>query len=218
MDEKERNEKERIVELRQQLHQHNIHYYVENQPVISDQDFDYMMHELESLEKAHPEMYDPNSPTQRVGSDLMGGFQSVAHRYPMLSLANTYNQQEVADWYDSVKRGLEGEDFEVCCEMKYDGLSISLTYEDGRLVRAVTRGDGVRGDDVTANVRTIRSIPLVLTGSTYPASFEIRGEILMPWDVFNHLNAEREKAEEPLFANPRQLSWQAVSSTHTYII
>ena len=218
MDEKERNEKERIVELRQQLHQHNIHYYVENQPVISDQDFDYMMHELESLEKAHPEMYDPNSPTQRVGSDLMGGFQSVAHRYPMLSLANTYNQLEVADWYDSVKRGLEGEDFEVCCEMKYDGLSISLTYEDGRLVRAVTRGDGVRGDDVTANVRTIRSIPLVLTGSTYPASFEIRGEILMPWDVFNHLNAEREKAEEPLFANPRNAASGTLKSLSSALV
>ncbi|MCI7400088.1 MAG: NAD-dependent DNA ligase LigA [Prevotella sp.] len=218
MDEKERNEKERIVELRQQLHQHNIHYYVENQPVISDQDFDYMMHELESLEKAHPEMYDPNSPTQRVGSDLMGGFQSVAHRYPMLSLANTYNQQEVADWYDSVKRGLEGEDFEVCCEMKYDGLSISLTYEDGRLVRAVTRGDGVRGDDVTANVRTIRSIPLALTGSTYPASFEIRGEILMPWDVFNHLNAEREKAEEPLFANPRNAASGTLKSLSSALV
>lgn len=218
MDEKERNEKEKIVELRQQLHQHNIHYYVENQPVISDQDFDYMMHELESLEKAHPEMYDPNSPTQRVGSDLMGGFQSVAHRYPMLSLANTYNQQEVADWYDSVKRGLEGEDFEVCCEMKYDGLSISLTYEDGRLVRAVTRGDGVRGDDVTANVRTIRSIPLVLTGSAYPASFEIRGEILMPWDVFNHLNAEREKAEEPLFANPRNAASGTLKSLSSALV
>lgn len=218
MDEKERNEKERIVELRQQLHQHNIHYYVENQPVISDQDFDYMMHELESLEKAHPEMYDPNSPTQRVGSDLMGGFQSVAHRYPMLSLANTYNQQEVADWYESVKRGLEGEDFEVCCEMKYDGLSISLTYEHGRLVRAVTRGDGVRGDDVTANVRTIRSIPLVLTGSTYPASFEIRGEILMPWDVFNHLNAEREKAEEPLFANPRNAASGTLKSLSSALV
>ena len=218
MDEKERNEKERIVELRQQLHQHNIHYYVENQPVISDQDFDYMMHELESLEKVHPEMYDPYSPTQRVGSDLMGGFQSVAHRYPMLSLANTYNQQEVADWYDSVKRGLEGEDFEVCCEMKYDGLSISLTYEDGRLVRAVTRGDGVRGDDVTANVRTIRSIPLVLTGSAYPASFEIRGEILMPWDVFNHLNAEREKAEEPLFANPRNAASGTLKSLSSALV
>ena len=218
MDEKERNEKERIVELRKLLHQHNIHYYVENQPVISDQDFDYMMHELESLEKAHPEMYDPNSPTQRVGSDLMGGFQSVAHRYPMLSLANTYNQQEVADWYDSVKRGLEGEDFEVCCEMKYDGLSISLTYEDGRLVRAVTRGDGVRGDDVTANVRTIRSIPLVLTGSAYPASFEIRGEILMPWDVFNHLNAEREKAEEPLFANPRNAASGTLKSLSSALV
>ena len=197
------DEIQRIEQLRQELHEHNHRYYVENQPTISDQEFDELMHELQRLEALHPEMYDANSPTQRVGSDLNSEFKQVAHRYPMLSLANTYNQQEVADWYDSVRRGLEGEDFEVCCEMKYDGLSISLTYENGRLVRGVTRGDGVNGDDVTANVRTIRSIPLVLSGDDYPQEFEIRGEILMPWKVFERLNAEREKAEEPLFANPR---------------
>lgn len=197
------DEKQRIEQLRKELHEHNHRYYVENQPTISDQEFDELMHELQRLEALHPEMFDANSPTQRVGSDLNSEFQQVAHRYPMLSLANTYNQQEVADWYDSVRRGLEGEDFEVCCEMKYDGLSISLTYENGRLVRGVTRGDGVNGDDVTSNVRTIRSIPLVLSGDDYPQEFEIRGEILMPWKVFERLNAEREKAEEPLFANPR---------------
>ena len=188
------DEIQRIEQLRQELHEHNHRYYVENQPTISDQEFDELMHELQRLEALHPEMYDANSPTQRVGSDLNSEFRQVAHRYPMLSLANTYNQQEVADWYDSVRRGLEGEDFEVCCEMKYDGLSISLTYENGRLVRGVTRGDGVNGDDVTANVRTIRSIPLVLSGDDYPQEFEIRGEILMPWKVFERLNAEREKA------------------------
>ena len=158
------NEEERIIELREELHAHNHRYYVENAPEISDQEFDALMRELQELEARHPEMHDDNSPTQRVGSDLSSEFQQVAHRYPMLSLANTYNRQEVADWYESVSRGLHGADFEVCCEMKYDGLSISLTYENGRLVRGVTRGDGVHGDDVTANVRTIRCIPLVLTG------------------------------------------------------
>ena len=212
------NEEERIIELREELHAHNHRYYVENAPEISDQEFDALMRELQELEARHPEMHDDNSPTQRVGSDLSSEFQQVAHRYPMLSLANTYNRQEVADWYESVSKGLHGADFEVCCEMKYDGLSISLTYEDGRLVRAVTRGDGVRGDDVTANVRTIRSIPLVLTGSTYPASFEIRGEILMPWDVFNHLNAEREKAEEPLFANPRNAASGTLKSLSSALV
>ena len=145
----------------------------------------------------------PRCPTQRVGSDLSAGFTQVRHRYPMLSLANTYNEQEVASWYENVRKDLDGQPFEVCCELKYDGLSISLTYEQGRLVRAVTRGDGEQGDDVTANVRTIRAIPLVLPGTGYPYEFEIRGEILMPWKVFEQLNAEREKAEEPLFANPR---------------
>ncbi len=212
------DEKQRIEQLRQELHEHNHRYYVENQPMISDQEFDELMHELQRLEALHPEMYDANSPTQRVGSDLNSEFRQVAHRYPMLSLANTYNQQEVADWYDSVRRGLEGEDFEVCCEMKYDGLSISLTYENGRLVRGVTRGDGVNGDDVTANVRTIRSIPLVLSGDDYPQEFEIRGEILMPWKVFERLNAEREKAEEPLFANPRNAASGTLKSQNSALV
>ena len=174
-----------------------------NQPSISDQEFDFMMHELQELEARHPEMADPDSPTQRVGSDISTEFKQVAHKYPMLSLANTYNEQDVADFYNSVSKGLNGEDFEICCEMKYDGLSISLTYVDGRLTQAVTRGDGVHGDDVTANVRTIRSIPLVLKDGDWPREFEIRGEILMPWQSFERLNAEREAAEEPLFANPR---------------
>ena len=193
----------RIEELRNQLHHHNYLYYVQNSPTLSDQEFDHLMRELQDLEAKHPEVYDPNSPTQRVGSDLSTGFTQVRHRYPMLSLANTYNEQEVANWYENVRKDLDGQPFEVCCELKYDGLSISLTYEQGRLVRAVTRGDGEQGDDVTANVRTIRAIPLVLPGTGYPDEFEIRGEILMPWKVFEQLNAEREKAEEPLFANPR---------------
>lgn len=197
------DEKQRILQLRQELHEHNHKYYVLNQPSISDQEFDSMMHELQELEARHPEMADPDSPTQRVGSDISTEFKQVAHKYPMLSLANTYNEQDVADFYNSVSKGLNGEDFEICCEMKYDGLSISLTYVDGRLTQAVTRGDGVHGDDVTANVRTIRSIPLVLKDGDWPREFEIRGEILMPWQSFERLNAEREAAEEPLFANPR---------------
>ena len=212
------NEEERIIELREELHAHNHRYYVENAPEISDQEFDALMRELQELEARHPDMHDDNSPTQRVGSDLSSEFQQVAHRYPMLSLANTYNRQEVADWYESVSRGLHGADFEVCCEMKYDGLSISLTYENGRLVRGVTRGDGVHGDDVTANVRTIRCIPLVLTGDDYPADFEIRGEILMPWKVFENLNAEREMAEEPLFANPRNAASGTLKSQSSALV
>ncbi|MCI7015853.1 MAG: NAD-dependent DNA ligase LigA [Prevotella sp.] len=212
------NEEERIIELREELHAHNHRYYVENAPEISDQEFDALMRELQELEARHPEMHDDNSPTQRVGSDLSSEFQQVAHRYPMLSLANTYNRQEVADWYESVSRGLHGADFEVCCEMKYDGLSISLTYENGRLVRGVTRGDGVHGDDVTANVRTIRCIPLVLTGDDYPKDFEIRGEILMPWKVFENLNAEREKAEESLFANPRNAASGTLKSQSSALV
>ena len=201
------------------LHEHNRRYYVLNQPTISDQEFDFLMRELQDLEARHPECYDPNSPTQRVGSDLNQEFQQVAHRYPMLSLANTYSEEEVADWYESVRRGLGGEPFEVCCEMKYDGLSISLTYDNGRLVRAVTRGDGVHGDDVTANVKTIKSIPLVLSaGSGFPTSFEIRGEILMPWKVFERLNAEREAAEEPLFANPRNAASGTLKSQKSELV
>ena len=211
------DEKQRIEQLRHELHEHNHRYYVLNQPIISDQDFDFMMHELQDLEARHPELYDPNSPTQRVGSDLQKEFRQVAHRYPMLSLANTYNEQDVRDWYDSVKKGLAGENFEVCCEMKYDGLSISLTYVDGKLTQAVTRGDGVHGDDVTQNVRTIRSIPLTLHHQ-YPQEFEIRGEILMPWASFERLNAEREAAEEPLFANPRNAASGTLKSLDSHVV
>ena len=214
------DEKERITQLRRELHEHNYRYYVLNQPTIGDQDFDFMMHELQELEARHPEMYDPNSPTQRVGSDLNEEFRQVEHKYPMLSLANTYNEQDVSDWYESVKKGLAGEDFEVCCEMKYDGLSISLTYVDGRLTQAVTRGDGVRGDDVTANVKTIRSIPLDLGWKVkgVPREFEIRGEILMPWAVFERLNKEREEAEEPLFANPRNAASGTLKSQKSSLV
>ena len=211
-------ETSRILQLREALHEHNHRYYVLNQPVISDQEFDFLMRELQDLEAKHPDMYDANSPTQRVGSDLNKEFVQVAHRYPMLSLANTYNRQEVQDFYNSIVKGLHGEPFDICCEMKYDGLSISLTYQQGRLVRAVTRGDGVRGDDVTDNVKTIRSIPLVLTGNDWPSEFEIRGEILMPWQVFERLNAEREAAEEPLFANPRNAASGTLKSQNSALV
>jgi len=262
------SETERIAQLRRELHEHNHRYYVENQPTISDYDFDQLMHELQDLEARHPELYDPNSPTQRVGSDLQTEFRQVTHRYPMLSLANTYSEADVRQWYESVEKGLAGEPFEVCCEMKYDGLSISLTYVDGRLTQAVTRGDGVHGDDVTQNVRTIRSIPLVLSrnedgglssrgarneerggenslfadnsapeGDLVPRSsflasskensflvpripreFEIRGEILMPWASFERLNREREAAEEPLFANPRNAASGTLKSLDSRVV
>ena len=212
-------EKQRIEQLRRELHEHNYRYYVENQPTISDQEFDFLMHELQDLEARHPELADPNSPTQRVGSDLQEEFRQVAHKYPMLSLANTYSEQDVRDWYESVRKGLAGEEFEVCCEMKYDGLSISLTYVDGRLTQAVTRGDGVHGDDVTTNVKTIGSIPLLLKeGSGYPREFEIRGEILMPWASFERLNREREAAEEPLFANPRNAASGTLKSLDSHVV
>lgn len=193
---------ERIYQLREELHTHNYNYYVLNSPVISDIEFDHMMRELQDLETKYPETYDENSPTMRVGSDINKDFVQVEHRYPMLSLGNTYSEEEVTDFYERVRKSLN-EDFEICCEMKFDGTSISLTYENGKLVRAVTRGDGVKGDDVTNNVKTIRTIPLVLKGDNYPKEFEIRGEILMPWEVFEKLNKEREAREEPLFANPR---------------
>lgn len=213
------NDKERIEELRRLLHEHNRRYYIQNDPIISDQEFDALMNELQSLEQRHPELYDANSPTQRVGSDLNGNFEQVEHKYPMLSLSNTYNEHDVASWYDSVKRGLKGETFEICCEIKFDGLSISLIYVDGRLIRGVTRGDGIHGDDVTANVRTIRSIPLVLQpGGDYPKEFEIRGEVLMPWSVFERLNLEREKAEEPLFANPRNAASGTLKSLSSKLV
>lgn len=212
------DERQRILQLRKELHEHNYKYYVLNQPEISDQEFDFMMKELQELEARHEDMFDPNSPTQRVGSDINQEFTQVTHKYPMLSLANTYSQEEVADFYNSVKKGLNGEDFEICCELKYDGLSISLTYEDGKLVRGVTRGDGVHGDDVTANVKTIRSIPLVLKDGDWPKEFEIRGEILMPWHVFERLNQEREAAEEPLFANPRNAASGTLKSQNSALV
>lgn len=193
----------KIKALRDALEQHNYNYYVLSRPVISDREFDVMMKELQALEEAHPEYADPHSPTQRVGSDLSKEFEQVVHKYQMLSLSNTYSEEEVRDFYDRTIRTLNEQPFEVVAELKYDGTSISLTYENGRLVRAVTRGDGTRGDDVTANVKTIRSIPLKLMGDNYPAEFEIRGEILPPWAEFDRLNKEREEQEEPLFANPR---------------
>ena len=188
--------------MRAELHGHNHNYYVLNSPTISDYDFDMLLKELQQLEAEHPEMHDPTSPTMRVGSDITKEFRQVAHKYPMLSLGNTYSKAEVAEFFDRVKRSLN-EEFEICCELKFDGTSISLTYIDGKLERAVTRGDGEKGDDVTVNVKTIRSVPLVLSGSGYPAEFEIRGEVLMPWSVFDRLNEERARNEEPLFANPR---------------
>ncbi|MBQ2293702.1 MAG: NAD-dependent DNA ligase LigA [Bacteroidaceae bacterium] len=210
------DEKARIMQLRDELHQHNYRYYVENSPVISDQEFDFLMHELQDLEAKHPELFDANSPTQRVGSDLNNEFETVVHTRPMLSLGNTYNRQEVADFWKRVSDGLMGAPFQICCELKFDGLSISLHYEDGCLMRAVTRGDGTQGDDVTANVRTIRSIPLQLPkGGDWPGQFEIRGEILMPWASFERLNAEREQAGEPLFANPRNAASGTLKSKNS---
>lgn len=194
--------KEKIERLRQELNEHNYNYYVLNAPVISDREFDRMMEDLQQLEKEYPQYNDPNSPTQRVGNDINKAFTQVKHKYPMLSLGNTYTIDEVASFYDRVRSGLN-EDFRIVGELKYDGTSISLTYKHGKLFRAVTRGDGVQGDDVTENVKTIRSIPLQLRGTGYPDEFEIRGEILMPWTVFEQLNAEREREEETLFANPR---------------
>ena len=211
------DEKARILQLRDELHRHNHLYYVENQPEISDKEFDDLMRELMELEARHPEMFDANSPSERVGSDLNNDFEQVEHRYPMLSLANTYNRADVQAFYERVSNGLGGEPFDICCELKYDGLSISLTYEDGQLVRAVTRGDGVKGDDVTANVKTIRSIPLRLTGHYLP-SFEIRGEILMPWSSFESLNAERARREQPLFANPRNAASGTLKSKNSAVV
>ena len=212
-------ETEEIARLRTELHQHNYRYYVLNAPVIGDQQFDEMMHRLQELEARHPECHDPNSPTQRVGSDLTHDFVTVAHKRPMLSLSNTYNQQEVSDFYERVKEGLHGEPFQLCCEMKFDGLSISLHYEKGKLVRAVTRGDGIQGDDVTENVRTIRSIPLVLPEETdYPEEFEIRGEVLMPFSSFEKLNRERAERGEPLFANPRNAASGTLKSKDSRVV
>lgn len=213
------HDKEEILSLREELHRHNYNYYVLNAPVISDEEFDMKMHRLQDLEQMYPELDDPNSPTRRVGSDLNNEFQTVLHKRPMLSLANTYNRQEVAEFYQRVSEGLHGAPFEICCELKFDGLSISLHYEKGRLVRAVTRGDGVQGDDVTENVRTIRTVPLSLpVGGTYPDEFEIRGEVLMPWASFDRLNSEREREGEPLFANPRNAASGTLKSKNSSVV
>ena len=212
-------ETEEIARLRTELHQHNYRYYVLNAPVIGDQQFDEMMHRLQELEARHPECHDPNSPTQRGGSALTHDSVTGAHERPMLALSNTYNPQEVSDFYERVKEGLHGEPFQLCCEMKFDGLSISLHYEKGKLVRAVTRGDGVQGDDVTENVRTIRSIPLVLPEETdYPEEFEIRGEVLMPFSSFEKLNRERAERGEPLFANPRNAASGTLKSKDSRVV
>ncbi|MCM1514957.1 MAG: NAD-dependent DNA ligase LigA [Paraprevotella sp.] len=214
------DEKETIISLREQLHKHNYNYYVLNTPVISDYEFDQMMSRLQALEDRHPDMHDPNSPTQRVGSDLNDEFRVVQHNRPMLSLSNTYNLEEVRDFYQRVRDGLQGQEFQVCAELKYDGLSISLHYRKGKLKQAITRGDGVQGDDVTTNVRAIRSIPLVLDSSAtnIPDEFEIRGEVMMPWHSFERLNSEREQAGEPLFANPRNAASGTLKSKDPKVV
>lgn len=209
--------KDRIQSLREALEQHNYNYYVLSTPTISDFEFDKLMRELQELEEAHPEYADPHSPTQRVGSDLSKEFEQVVHKYPMLSLGNTYSEEEIRDFYDRTTRSLN-EPFEIVAELKYDGTSISLIYENGRLVRAVTRGDGTRGDDVTANIKTIRSVPLKLRGDHYPAEFEIRGEVLLPWAEFDRLNKEREEQEEPLFANPRNAASGTLKQQNPMIV
>lgn len=213
------NEKERILELRATLHRYNHAYYVENTPAVSDFEFDALMAELIRLEERHPDMADPNSPSVRVGSDLNHEFEQRAHRYPMLSLGNTYNRADVEAFYERVSEGLAGQDFEICCELKFDGLGISLTYENGRLLHAITRGDGTHGDDVTDNIRTIRSVPLCLPeGAGCPDLFEIRGEVLMPWESFEALNIERERREEPLFANPRNAASGTLKSKNSAVV
>lgn len=194
---------ERMAYLCRILDEHNYNYYVLNAPTIDDREFDRLMHELEQLEAQYPQYASPDSPTRHVGSDISQAFEQVEHTYPMLSLSNTYSIEEVAAFYERVRHALGDTQFHLVGELKFDGTSISLTYEKGRLIRAVTRGDGTRGDDVTRNVRTIRSIPVVLRGNGYPDFFEIRGEVLMPWKSFDALNEERERQEEPLFANPR---------------
>jgi len=207
----------KIKSLREELEQHNYRYYVLSMPTISDKQYDEMMKELQFLEEQHPAFFDPHSPTQRVGSDLSKEFEQVPHRYPMLSLGNTYSREEVRDFYERTARTLN-EPFEIVAELKYDGTSISLIYEDGRLMQAVTRGDGIRGDDVTANVKTVRSIPLKLHGKDYPQRFEIRGEIVLPWTEFERLNKEREAQEEPLFANPRNAASGTLKQQNPQIV
>ena len=194
--------KTQIENLRKELEEYNHQYYVLSSPGISDYDFDMKLKALDKLEKEHPEFFDPNSPTLRVGSDINQEFNQVKHQYPMLSLGNAYSKEELFDFDQRIRKLIE-EPFDYVCELKFDGTSVSLTYEHGQLVRAVTRGDGEKGDDVTANIRTIRSIPLRLKGSGYPDTFEIRGEVLLPFKVFAELNKAREAAGEALFANPR---------------
>lgn len=195
--------KEKIDALRKELEEHNHRYYVLAAPVISDFEFDKKLEELNALEKAHPEFFSENSPTQRVGGAVTKEFTTVKHKYPMLSLGNTYSDEEIADFDERVRSGLGSDSAEYVCELKYDGVAISIRYVNGELVQAVTRGDGVQGDDVTANVRTIRTIPLKLKSGSYPSEFEIRGEIFMPRAVFDAINKEKEDAGEPLLANPR---------------
>lgn len=209
---------QRIIALRQELHQHNYNYYVAHQPTIADTAYDALMQELMELEAKHPELYDPNSPTCRVGSDHDNAFATIAHKRPMLSLSNTYNRGEVEAFYKRVSEGLGGQPFELCCELKFDGLSVSLHYEQGHLAYAVTRGDGSKGDDVTENVRTIRSIPLQLQGTDYPEQFEIRGEIFMPNSSFATLNEEREAQGEPQFANPRNAASGTLKSKNSVVV
>ena len=209
--------KQKIDALRKELEEHNYNYYVLSNPVISDYDFDLKMKELQSLEAQHPEYADPNSPTQRVGSDINKNFEQAEHQYPMLSLSNTYSEEEITDFYNRAQKALN-EPFELVCELKYDGTSVSLIYENGELYQAITRGDGTRGDIVTDNVRTIRSIPLKLRGEDYPERFEIRGEILMPWEVFETLNKEREEQDEPLFANPRNAASGTLKSQNASLV
>lgn len=213
------DEKQRIMQLRDELHRHNYNYYIKNAPVISDQQFDELMDELMRLEARHPELADDNSPSVRVGSDLNHEFVQVAHSRPMLSLGNTYSRADVEAFWQRISEALGGTPFAVCCELKFDGLSIALHYEHHRLVRAVTRGDGVQGDDVTENVKTIRSVPLQLpAGCGCPDSFEIRGEVLMPWESFDRLNAEREANGEQLFANPRNAASGTLKSKNSAVV
>ncbi len=207
---------QQIHNLREQLDKYNYQYYVENNPTISDFEFDRLMRELQDLEAEHPEFHDPNSPTMRVGSDVSNGFRSVEHSFPMLSLSNTYSLDELGEWIERIEREVENPEF--VCELKFDGTAISLTYEHGRLLRAVTRGDGTRGDDVTENVRTIRTIPLVLKGQGYPDFFEIRGEIFMPYSSFDRLNAEREAAGEQLLANPRNAAAGTLKQLQSQVV
>lgn len=208
--------RQRIIFLRERLNYYNYKYYIETDPVVSDFEFDALMRELQDLEAEHPEYADPNSPTVRVGSDITNEFRSVEHSFPMLSLSNTYSIGELHEWIDRVEKEIDEPEF--VCELKFDGTAISLTYEHGRLLRAVTRGDGTRGDDVTENVRTIRSVPLVLTGEGYPDFFEIRGEILMPYASFDRLNAERDAAGEPPFANPRNAAAGTLKQQQSQVV